>query len=94
MSVALRVASRLGLFSRTFLLLTVLMTASLAAWLQAFRSMEVEPRAQQASQPAGGRRLGDDWPPFGPGASGTSVIAGANMPSCLRRQLGEPRPKQ
>lgn len=50
MSVALRVASRLGLFSRTFLLLTVLMTASLAAWLQAFRSMEVEPRAQQVAQ--------------------------------------------
>lgn len=50
MSVALRIASRLGLFSRTFLLLTVLMTASLAAWLQAFRSMEVEPRAQQVAQ--------------------------------------------
>lgn len=50
MSVAMRVASRLGLFSRTFLLLTVLMTASLAAWLQAFRSMEVEPRAQQVAQ--------------------------------------------
>jgi len=50
MSVALRVASRLGLFSRTFLLLTVLMTASLGAWLQAFRSMEIEPRAQQVAQ--------------------------------------------
>ena len=50
MSVALRVASRLGLFGRTFLLLTVLMTASLAVWLQAFRNMEIEPRAQQIAQ--------------------------------------------
>ncbi len=41
---------RWGLFGRTFLLLAALMIASLAVWLQAFRNMELEPRAQQMAQ--------------------------------------------
>ncbi len=46
----MRKISRWGLFGRTFLLLTGLMLASLAAWLQAFRNMEIEPRAHQMAQ--------------------------------------------
>src|SRR5690606_24312862 len=46
----MRKVSRWGLFGRTFLLLTALMLASLAAWLQAFRNMEIEPRAHQMAQ--------------------------------------------
>lgn len=46
----MRKLSRWGLFGRTFLLLTGLMLASLAAWLQAFRNMEIEPRAHQMAQ--------------------------------------------
>lgn len=38
---------KLGLFSRSFLLLTMLMLVSLGAWLQVFFSMEEEPRAHQ-----------------------------------------------
>lgn len=43
---------RLGLFSRSFLLLAVLMLISLGAWLQVFFSMEEGPRAQQMAQRA------------------------------------------
>ena len=42
--------SQMGLFARTFLLLTVLMLASLGAWLQIFISMEMGPRANQMSR--------------------------------------------
>lgn len=41
---------RLGLFGRTFLLLSTLMIASLLAWLQVFFSMEIGPRAYQMAQ--------------------------------------------
>ncbi len=41
---------RLGLFSRSFLLLGALMLVSLGAWLQVFFSMEVGPRATQMAQ--------------------------------------------
>ena len=40
---------RLGLFARTFLLLALLMLASLAAWLHVFWTLEREPRAMQTS---------------------------------------------
>ncbi len=39
-----------GLFARTFFLLSVLMVASLGAWLQVFFALEMEPRALQMSQ--------------------------------------------
>lgn len=41
---------RLGLFSRSFLLLAALMLVSLGAWLQVFFSMELGPRATQMAQ--------------------------------------------
>ncbi|WP_434089519.1 hypothetical protein [Neopusillimonas aromaticivorans] len=41
---------RLGLFSRSFLLLGVLMIVSLGAWLEVFFSMEEGPRAIQMAQ--------------------------------------------
>jgi len=41
---------RLGLFSRSFLLLAALMLVSLGAWLQVFFSMEEGPRAIQMAQ--------------------------------------------
>ncbi|HUH60168.1 MAG TPA: ATP-binding protein [Candidimonas sp.] len=41
---------RLGLFSRSFLLLAALMLVSLGAWLQVFFSMEEGPRAVQMAQ--------------------------------------------
>lgn len=41
---------RWGLFGRTFILLAGLMLASMAAWLQAFRNMEIEPQAHQMAQ--------------------------------------------
>lgn len=41
---------RLGLFSRTFALLTVLMLVSLVIWLQVFFSVEEGPRATQMAQ--------------------------------------------
>src|SRR5690606_1651556 len=41
---------RLGLFSRSFLLLASLMLVSLGAWLQVFFSMEEGPRATQMAQ--------------------------------------------
>lgn len=41
---------RLGLFGRTFLLLSTLMIVSLLAWLQVFFSMEIGPRAYQMAQ--------------------------------------------
>src|SRR5690554_7048466 len=41
---------RLGLFSRSFLLLAGLMLVSLGAWLQVFFSMEEGPRAIQMAQ--------------------------------------------
>ena len=41
---------RLGLFSRSFLLLAALMLVSLGAWLQVFFSMEEGPRARQMAQ--------------------------------------------
>lgn len=41
---------RLGLFSRSFLLLASLMLVSLGAWLQVFFSMEEGPRARQMAQ--------------------------------------------
>lgn len=40
---------KLGLFARTFLLLALLMLASLAAWLHVFWTLEREPRATQIS---------------------------------------------
>ena len=42
--------SEMGLFTRTFLLLSALMLASLAAWLQVFITMEMGPRATQMSK--------------------------------------------
>jgi two-component system osmolarity sensor histidine kinase EnvZ len=39
-----------SLFWRTFLLISLLLVASLAAWLQSFRLLEREPRAQQIAQ--------------------------------------------
>ena len=42
--------SGMGLFTRTFLLLSALMLASLAAWLQVFITMEMGPRATQMSK--------------------------------------------
>jgi two-component system osmolarity sensor histidine kinase EnvZ len=47
---ASKFAFRLGLFSRTFLLLAGLMLVSLGAWLQVFFSMEEGPRASQMAQ--------------------------------------------
>ncbi|VFR19028.1 Osmolarity sensory histidine kinase EnvZ [plant metagenome] len=47
---ALALRLRLGLFSRTFLLLAALMLLSLGAWLQVFFSMEMGPRATQMGQ--------------------------------------------
>jgi len=41
---------KLGLFSRSFLLLASLMLVSLGAWLQVFYMLEEEPRAQQMAQ--------------------------------------------
>lgn len=41
---------KLGLFARTFLLLGLLMLASLAAWLHVFWTLEREPRATQIAQ--------------------------------------------
>src|SRR3546814_608345 len=41
---------RLGLFSRSFLLLAGLMLVRLGAWLQVFFSMEEGPRATQMAQ--------------------------------------------
>src|SRR5690625_1097526 len=41
---------KLGLFSRSFLLLALLMLVSLGAWLQVFYMLEEEPRAQQMAQ--------------------------------------------
>src|SRR5690606_24827333 len=43
---------RLGLFSRSFLLLAALMLVSLGAWLQVFFSMEEGPRATPMAQRA------------------------------------------
>ncbi|HET8694527.1 MAG TPA: histidine kinase dimerization/phospho-acceptor domain-containing protein, partial [Aquabacterium sp.] len=40
----------LSLFWRTFILLAVLLTAGIVAWVQTFRSLEFEPRAVQAAQ--------------------------------------------
>ncbi len=40
---------RLGLFARTFLLLALLMLASLGAWLHVFYTLELEPRAERAA---------------------------------------------
>jgi two-component system osmolarity sensor histidine kinase EnvZ len=40
---------RIGLFARTFMLIAVLMLASLAAWVHVFFSIDLEPRAIQAS---------------------------------------------
>jgi len=42
--------SRLGLFTRTFLLLLALMCASLGAWLMVFIAIETGPRAAQLSK--------------------------------------------
>lgn len=41
---------KLGLFARTFLLLALLMLASLAAWLHVFWTLEREPRAVQTAE--------------------------------------------
>ncbi|MBC2768713.1 sensor histidine kinase [Pusillimonas minor] len=46
----LRSKVRLGLFSRSFLLLALLMLVSLGAWLEVFFSMEEGPRAIQMAQ--------------------------------------------
>ena len=40
----------LSLFWRTFILLAVLLTAGIVAWVQTFRALEFEPRAIQAAQ--------------------------------------------
>ncbi len=40
----------LSLFWRTFILLALLLTAGIFAWLQTFRAMEFEPRAVQSAQ--------------------------------------------
>jgi two-component system osmolarity sensor histidine kinase EnvZ len=45
-----KISFRLGLFSRTFLLIAGLMFVSLGAWLQIFFSMEEGPRATQMAQ--------------------------------------------
>jgi two-component system osmolarity sensor histidine kinase EnvZ len=45
-----RTCSRLGLFTRTFLLLVALMLASLAAWLLVFITIETGPRAAQLTK--------------------------------------------
>lgn len=42
--------ARIGLFARTFLLLALLMLASLGAWLHVFFTLETEPRAVRVSQ--------------------------------------------
>lgn len=44
------VSAPLGLFAHTFLLLAVLMIASLAAWIQGFRTLETEQQARQVAQ--------------------------------------------
>jgi two-component system, OmpR family, osmolarity sensor histidine kinase EnvZ len=41
---------RLNLFWRTFFLLAILLIGSVVAWLQTFRVLESEPRAQQSAQ--------------------------------------------
>ncbi len=45
-----RTSSRLGLFTRSFLLIALLMLCSLAAWLAVFLAMEIGPRATQMSK--------------------------------------------
>jgi two-component system osmolarity sensor histidine kinase EnvZ len=40
----------LSLFWRTFILLALLLTAGIAAWVQTFKALEFEPRAVQAAQ--------------------------------------------
>jgi two-component system osmolarity sensor histidine kinase EnvZ len=45
-----RASSQLGLFTRSFLLIALLMLCSLAAWLAVFVAMEIGPRATQMSQ--------------------------------------------
>ena len=40
----------LSLFWRTFILLALLLTAGIVAWVQTFRALEFEPRAMQAAQ--------------------------------------------
>ncbi len=40
----------ISLFGRTFILLALLLTAGIAAWVQTFRSLEFEPRSINASQ--------------------------------------------
>jgi len=44
-----KVEPRLGLFARTFLLLALLMLASLGAWLHVFYTLELEPRAERSA---------------------------------------------
>ncbi|HYR24659.1 MAG TPA: two-component sensor histidine kinase, partial [Aquabacterium sp.] len=39
----------LSLFWRTFILLGLLLTAGIVAWVQTFRALEFEPRAVQAA---------------------------------------------
>ena len=43
-------AAGMSLFWRTFLLLAVLLLGSILAWLQTWRSLELEPRARQTAQ--------------------------------------------
>ncbi|WP_409997565.1 ATP-binding protein [Curvibacter sp. APW13] len=43
-------AGAMSLFWRTFLLLAVLLLGSILAWLQTWRSLELEPRARQTAQ--------------------------------------------
>lgn len=50
MSALGRATSRLSLFTRTFLLLALLMLACLAAWAEVFVVLEMEPRAMQNSK--------------------------------------------
>src|SRR6476469_7921696 len=40
----------LSLFWRTFFLLSLLLIGSIVAWLQTFRALEFEPRAEQTAQ--------------------------------------------
>ncbi|MEY3144406.1 MAG: hypothetical protein RL342_77, partial [Pseudomonadota bacterium] len=40
----------MGLFWRTFFLLTLLLVGSMLAWLQTLRAMEFEPKALQTAQ--------------------------------------------
>ena len=40
----------LSLFWRTFILLGLLLTAGIVAWVQTFRALEFEPRSVQAAQ--------------------------------------------